>query len=475
MLCFNASQRKILLYAVIFDIFIGLLYLIIELKVLTMFKIQRFVFFFIFFPSFAIAQELPVTSVKKMIDSISINSLTEHINKLQYAGGHWSRVTFTPGNDTAAHYIFHQFTKMNGLSRVERDTFTIGVATPPYNSKPQSNIIAVLKGKKDSTKEYVIGAHYDCSGIGMGSTLWNQTWSTMKVAGADDNASGVASVLELARILSDPSFGFQNDYTLKFVAFAAEEGMPAASTSVSHPGSTNYVQKAQARGNNILGMISIDMIGYNKTYFAQSVVSNGGLSDSLGNKFKSSNDAYNIGLLIDPLPFGTGTWSDHNSFWLKGIPAICLIEYAPPWKNGKYYTANPYYHKTSDTLETVNMELVKRVTQSVLAMLVSFGGTITDVPEYKPPSIASSFVLEQNFPNPFNPKTAISYKLSAISFISLKVFDLLGREISILVNEIQPSGKHTVKWNASGMPSGIYYYRLQVGQYSETKRCVLVR
>jgi hypothetical protein len=94
------------------------------------------------------------------------------------------------------------------------------------------------------------------------------------------------------------------------------------------------------------------------------------------------------------------------------------------------------------------------------------------------------YALNQNYPNPFNPITTIEYQipLSPFSekgerggFVSLKVYDLLGREVATLVNEQQPAGIYTKHWNASEMPSGVYFYRLQAGTFTETKKLILLR
>ena len=77
-----------------------------------------------------------------------------------------------------------------------------------------------------------------------------------------------------------------------------------------------------------------------------------------------------------------------------------------------------------------------------------------------------TFSLEQNYPNPFNPTTAISYQLSANSFVTLKVFEILGREIATLVNEVRKPGVYRVIWVASGLPSGVYFCRMQARQIS---------
>jgi hypothetical protein len=87
----------------------------------------------------------------------------------------------------------------------------------------------------------------------------------------------------------------------------------------------------------------------------------------------------------------------------------------------------------------------------------------------------TSFKLEQNYPNPFNPTTIISFSLPSRSFVSLKVFDLMGREVATLVSEELSAGNHFRQWNATDMPSGIYFYRLQADRFTETKGLILLR
>jgi hypothetical protein len=85
------------------------------------------------------------------------------------------------------------------------------------------------------------------------------------------------------------------------------------------------------------------------------------------------------------------------------------------------------------------------------------------------------FTLSQNFPNPFNPSTNISFSLPAKSFVSIKVFDLLGREVRTIVSEEMLAGNYTRTWDAENMSSGIYFYRLQTSSFTETKKLVLLR
>jgi hypothetical protein len=86
-----------------------------------------------------------------------------------------------------------------------------------------------------------------------------------------------------------------------------------------------------------------------------------------------------------------------------------------------------------------------------------------------------TFGLEQNYPNPFNPSTKITFGVPVKSHIVMKVFNALGSEVAILVNEEKPAGTYELTWNAEQLPSGIYFYRLQAGGFVETKKMVLMK
>jgi len=117
-------------------------------------------------------------------------------------------------------------------------------------------------------------------------------------------------------------------------------------------------------------------------------------------------------------------------------------------------------------------------------------GTLVAVNEDKP--LPEVFVLEQNYPNPFNPVTHFGFRLpagqagisdfsaaggsaSGEGFVSLKVFDVLGRDVATLVNEVKQPGEYMVRWDADGFPSGVYFYRLTAGLFSDTKKLILLK
>jgi hypothetical protein len=111
--------------------------------------------------------------------------------------------------------------------------------------------------------------------------------------------------------------------------------------------------------------------------------------------------------------------------------------------------------------------------------LTSFGQFIVvskDFPPVSVPQIKSSrFSLSQNYPNPFNPSTTIHFSIAKSLYVTLKVYDILGRGIATLVDGKREEGEHTVVWDGKGLSSGIYYYRLQAGDYSEMKKLCLLK
>ena len=102
-------------------------------------------------------------------------------------------------------------------------------------------------------------------------------------------------------------------------------------------------------------------------------------------------------------------------------------------------------------------------------------GNATAVGSSSSHAVPQHYELRHNFPNPFNPSTNISFTLPLRSFVSLKVYDMLGREVATLVAELLPAGSYSRQWNASNMASGVYFCRLQAGDFIDVKKLVLLR
>ena len=89
--------------------------------------------------------------------------------------------------------------------------------------------------------------------------------------------------------------------------------------------------------------------------------------------------------------------------------------------------------------------------------------------------LPTNYSLEQNFPNPFNPSTKIKYSIPKSSQVTLKIFNTLGEEMETLVNEEKPVGTYEVNWNAANLPSGVYFYSLQAGDFVQTRKMILLK
>ncbi|MBS1493718.1 MAG: T9SS type A sorting domain-containing protein, partial [Bacteroidetes bacterium] len=85
------------------------------------------------------------------------------------------------------------------------------------------------------------------------------------------------------------------------------------------------------------------------------------------------------------------------------------------------------------------------------------------------------YELAQNYPNPFNPTTKINFSLPKQGFVSLNIFDVTGREVAKLVNEVTEAGYHSVDFNASNFASGVYFYRIEAGEFTDTRRMMLIK
>jgi hypothetical protein len=116
------------------------------------------------------------------------------------------------------------------------------------------------------------------------------------------------------------------------------------------------------------------------------------------------------------------------------------------------------------------------VTNSAIDRLsiITYGARLTDI-QASDNLLPKVTQLYQNSPNPFNPATTIQFDVPSTGLVSLKIFDVLGREIATLVNEMRPPGSYSVTWNPGNLPSGVYFYRLTAGSYSETKKMILMK
>ena len=90
-------------------------------------------------------------------------------------------------------------------------------------------------------------------------------------------------------------------------------------------------------------------------------------------------------------------------------------------------------------------------------------------------ALLTKYCLNQNFPNPFNPITTISFSLAKISLVKLEVYNSLGQKVATLVNTVKVAGNHKAKWDATNLVSGIYLYKIQAGAFNQVKKMILIK
>ena len=101
--------------------------------------------------------------------------------------------------------------------------------------------------------------------------------------------------------------------------------------------------------------------------------------------------------------------------------------------------------------------------------------SVTGVEDRGSEGVATGYMLAQNYPNPFNPSTTIQFSIENSEFTILKVYDLLGREVAVLANEKMAAGAHEVRFDGAGLAGGVYFYRIQAGDFVQTNRLVLLK
>jgi hypothetical protein len=139
-----------------------------------------------------------------------------------------------------------------------------------------------------------------------------------------------------------------------------------------------------------------------------------------------------------------------------------------------------YYNKFWEISKNFTIELFKkasyRLTCVIYTAWINGGGSSTGITENKN-NLLSDFTLYQNYPNPFNPSTVISYQLPVGGKVTLKVYDVLGREVATLVDEYRNAGSHNEQFTMNNLQlsSGIYFYQLEVGEFVSTKKMLLIK
>jgi hypothetical protein len=336
-------------------------------------------------------------------------------------------------NDVATYYLEKKLRSF-GLDTV--------VNIPGMEDPWLQNIVAAKWGTEHPNKHYILCAHYD---------------GVLRGPGADDNASGTAAVLEAARILA----GVEPTATIIFALWDSEE--------IGLIGSAEYAADARESTPQIAAVINLDMIGWDGDDDHVLEVHSNDASTFIANDVKRTISEQNLDLSPIVINPGTGR-SDHASFWNNGFPAVLLIE---EFIAGDF---NPRYHTAGDSLQYFNLgyflEMAKLGLATIAGYTLNFPAVSNepDFPEAASPSLA------RNYPNPFSGSTQIPFTLSHSGYASIRIFDLLGREIDEVSLGMLGAGSHSATWSApENAPVGVLVYTLETDFDRKTGMMTLAR
>ena len=188
------------------------------------------------------------------------------------------------------------------------------------------------------------------------------------------------------------------------------------------------------------------------------------------------------GTIWTPLNIGPGVTGKVVMKWIMNMTVVYIVGANGGIKRSIDDGLTWQPMTTANVTDIYHFDFVK-INNVIYGYAVSTNGTVIKLADsvlvtgIKSPlkNAPSEYKLEQNYPNPFNPSTTIEFKIPSEGLVTLKVYDILGHEISVLMNEKLHPGSYNVVWDADNFPSGVYYYKLQSGSFSETRKMILLK
>jgi subtilisin-like proprotein convertase family protein len=302
-----------------------------------------FILLMFLLPALTFSQIIYSPSVDSILNLVSSQHLAKYIRELSgdtmtTIGGLpsmiYSRHNASPSNQRAAQYIYEKFLSLGLQTRYQ------------YNNSHNVNIIARKTGLTYPHRKFVIGAHYDDM-LSFGPI-------SDTIPGADDNASGVATVLEAARLLANLSL----TYSVEFVAFDEEE--------IGLLGSTGYADTCLLPGDTLMAVLNLDMVGWDGNNDGCVRIKTANFTELIADVLIGTYQIYNIDL-TGIKEFNQGG-SDHLSFWYRGMMAITSIEPGNDF--------HPYYHTIGDVFSTINMNYLTKNAKANIAALISLSNDL---------------------------------------------------------------------------------------------------
>lgn len=347
---------------------------------------------------------------------VSDSAIRSSVKTLESFG---TRHHSSPNKHVIAEWIRESFIEA-GLADVMIDSFE-------FRGSWQKNVVATMPGSERGFGEMIIGAHYD-----------SQTRDSIGAPGADDNASGMAGIIEIARVLRATDFAPRA--TVRFVAFAAEEA--------GLVGSAVYADRLLNEGRRVSLMQNYDMIGYRDQAQSDRNVNINVYSNAIAEAVLDSIVMRTYTTLTPILTTSNISRSDSWPFAVRFMKAVFVIEHDEDF--------NPYYHSSRDSSTYLDFTYAAEIVQSAIALTMIYdssgmSGMVTP----------TTYALYPNFPNPFNASTQITYELPERSHVLLEIYDVLGRRVAVLEDAEVDGGTYMRPWLPDGA-GGVYLSSLRV-------------
>ncbi|MBN1984515.1 MAG: M28 family peptidase [Chitinivibrionales bacterium] len=376
-------------------------------------------------------------SVKQVVDRVSKDSLRSYVRKLQ---NFRTREASETGTEVTP-WLEAKFKELGADS-----VFT------QYIASSGPNVIAVIKGQNHDPKQYcLMGAHLDGA------------YGGPPAAGADDNASGTAALLEAVRVLSTAHF----ENTIRLAAFNAEE--------IGYYGSQIAAQEARSNGEKIIGgMINLDMIGYKRT--TPAIYLHYDRNISAGNEefvklFKETAGKYvTLNCILTPSS-DIMSASDHYSFWSNGFIAFMAIEAS------NRDELCPNYHGAGDMLDNSgglnNAEMMTNAARAAIANLATLAVPVTTGVAARYPQSILRKNLRFTFDN-LHGSVHIDFSVSTPSPLRISAYDVKGKQIASITQAVFTPGAHSITWKPAAMAAQMVIIRATAGtQQLQTTKVVI--
>lgn len=379
--------------------------------------------------------------ITAVLQSIEPDSIANYIQQLQDLN---NRFALTPQQKNTALFLAEMFQSV-GLTQVTLDSFLLDSVQWPsgsgnYYSEWQYNVIAQINGAEDPSKIYLMGAHYDAIVHGGGDAFGY-------TPGADDNASGVAAMIETARVLIEHQI--VPDHSIRFVAFAGEE--------LGLHGSDRYSQKLIENWVDVVVMLNNDMIAHKlqATGDWRLKIQKYPGTDWIETMTQTLAAAYtNLTCYSDSNAI---QYSDSWPFHIRGYDAVFYQEY-------DFFTS---LHTVSDITDSLDMDYCAEVIKVSCAMLLFNNLTESQAGIHNP----NNMVINAVYPNPTQGKIQIVFETSSETPVEITVYDVMKRPVSNTLITSR-TGMNNIGIDLSTQAKGLYQLVLTMKGQTSSKRII---